>query len=25
MRIERDAADLGALNWSDQISSFQVR
>jgi hypothetical protein len=25
MRIERDAADLGAINWSDQISSFQVR
>jgi hypothetical protein len=25
LRIERDAADLGAINWSDQISSFQVR
>lgn len=25
MRIERDSADLGAINWSDQISSFQVR
>ena len=25
MRIERDAADLGAINWSDQISSFHVR
>ena len=25
MRIERDAADLGTINWSDQISSFQVR
>jgi len=25
MRIDRDAADLGAINWSDQISSFQVR
>lgn len=25
VRIERDSADLGALNWSDQISSFQVR
>ena len=25
VRIERDSADLGAINWSDQISSFQVR
>ena len=25
MRIERDSADLGTINWSDQISSFQVR
>jgi hypothetical protein len=25
LRLERDAADLGAINWSDQISSFQVR
>jgi hypothetical protein len=25
LRIERDSADLGAINWSDQISSFQVR
>ena len=25
MRIERDSADLGAINWSHQISSFQVR
>lgn len=25
LRLERDAADLGAMNWSDQISSFQVR
>jgi hypothetical protein len=25
MRLERDAPDLGAINWSDQISSFQVR
>ena len=25
VRLERDSADLGALNWSDQISSFQVR
>jgi hypothetical protein len=25
LRLERDAPDLGAINWSDQISSFQVR
>src|SRR6185503_17141312 len=25
LRIERDSADLGAINWRDQISSFQVR
>ena len=25
LRLHRDAADLGAINWSDQISSFQVR
>jgi hypothetical protein len=25
LRLDRDAADLGAINWSDQISSFQVR
>jgi hypothetical protein len=25
LRIDRDAPDLGAINWSDQISSFQVR
>jgi len=25
LRIEHDSADLGAINWSDQISSFQVR
>jgi hypothetical protein len=25
MRIDRDTADLGTINWSDQISSFQVR
>lgn len=24
-RLERDAPDLGAIDWSDQISSFQVR
>jgi hypothetical protein len=25
VRIDRDASDLGAINWGDQISSFQVR
>ena len=25
LRLDRDAPDLGAINWSDQISSFQVR
>jgi hypothetical protein len=25
IRLDRDAPDLGAINWSDQISSFQVR
>lgn len=25
LRINRDAPDLGAVNWGDQISSFQVR
>jgi hypothetical protein len=25
LRLERDAPDLGAINWSHQISSFQVR
>ena len=25
IRLDRDAPDLGAMNWSDQISSFQVR
>jgi hypothetical protein len=25
LRLDRDAPDLGALNWGDQISSFQVR
>jgi hypothetical protein len=25
LRLERDTPDLGTLNWSDQISSFQVR
>ncbi len=25
LRLDRDASDLGAMNWSDQISSFQVR
>jgi hypothetical protein len=25
LRINRDAPDLGAMNWGDQISSFQVR
>jgi hypothetical protein len=25
LRLDRDAPDLGAMNWSDQISSFQVR
>jgi hypothetical protein len=25
LRLERDTPDLGAINWSDQISSFQVR
>jgi hypothetical protein len=24
LRLDRDAPDLGAINWSDQISSFQV-
>jgi hypothetical protein len=25
LRISRDAADLGPMNWGDQISSFEVR
>lgn len=25
LRVSRDVPDLGALNWGDQISSFQVR
>jgi hypothetical protein len=25
LRFDRDAADLAAINWNDQISSFQVR
>jgi len=25
LRIDRDVADLGRLNWGDQISSFQIR
>ena len=25
LRLDRDAPDLGTINWSDQISSFQVR
>ena len=25
IRVERDTPDLGAMNWGDQISSFQVR
>jgi hypothetical protein len=25
VRLDRDTPDLGAMNWSDQISSFQVR
>jgi hypothetical protein len=25
IRLDRDAPDLGPMNWGDQISSFQVR
>jgi hypothetical protein len=25
LRIDRDAPDLGPMNWGDQISSFQIR
>lgn len=25
LRLDRDAPDLGAMNWGDQISSFQIR
>jgi hypothetical protein len=25
LRIDRDIADLGAMNWAQQISSFRVR
>jgi hypothetical protein len=25
VRLDRDVPDLGAMNWSDQISSFQIR
>lgn len=25
LRLDRDTPDLGAMNWNDQVSSFQVR